>query len=455
MENMMKQSIPIHIPTDSWDSKQPERTRLWVDEINSQSSTSRDETSESLSAPEEGEEQSEEETEEENVQMRKNTCTEDITAVPAKKLLLARAMADKLMQEKQVTGAIRELIRCVVLARITYGDGHWRLAQSHANLAYGYLQLKELPLQAKQHAESAKNIMLTRTHKPDSAKEKKEILETLLTLFYTLGAANLILNTAEDCYQNLQKAEKIMEDMQRMCKTKNEEACVSEKQLTNALGRACLLQNNPVLAREYFNKTAALVAAKEGDCTEELISIYHDMAKAEQMRGKHDKSIEHLLQAHSVAVALYTKLSVEAAQTALQLAKGYAAPGRVQYFQPAEMYFQDSINAYQTALGADSPQYFSAVDDFSIWLIQTGNKEEAFDYLKKSLKTRLEVFGDFSENVAETYYKLGSISMADGDVKKASKFLKKCVMIQNVVYGAQHKKTRQTQQFVDKLQKND
>lgn len=42
----------------------------------------------------------------------------------------------------QYKQAIHELVRCVALTRICYGNSHWKLAEAHVNLAQGYLQLK-------------------------------------------------------------------------------------------------------------------------------------------------------------------------------------------------------------------------------------------------------------------------------------------------------------------------
>ncbi len=43
---------------------------------------------------------------------------------------------------RQGTDAVRELIRCTALARIVHGEGAWRVARAHANLAAAYLDLK-------------------------------------------------------------------------------------------------------------------------------------------------------------------------------------------------------------------------------------------------------------------------------------------------------------------------
>ncbi|KAI5277693.1 Tetratricopeptide Repeat Protein 23-Like [Manis pentadactyla] len=51
-----------------------------------------------------------------------------------------------------------------------------------------------LPAQAKKHAESAKDTLLTWKENTTSDKEKKEILEALVMLYYTLGVAWLLQN---------------------------------------------------------------------------------------------------------------------------------------------------------------------------------------------------------------------------------------------------------------------
>lgn len=51
-----------------------------------------------------------------------------------------------------------------------------------------------LPAQAKKHAESAKNTLLTWKRKTASDKERKGILEALVMLYYTLGVACLLQN---------------------------------------------------------------------------------------------------------------------------------------------------------------------------------------------------------------------------------------------------------------------
>ncbi|XP_069076776.1 tetratricopeptide repeat protein 23-like isoform X2 [Pleurodeles waltl] len=360
-------------------------------------------------------------------------------------------MVEEFIQEKEIYEANKELIRCVALTRIIHGDGHWRLAQSFANLAYGYLTLRAFPVQALQHAESAKEILLNGLDMSKSEEEKREILETLVTIYYTLGAANLMQNNGRESLYNLQKVEKILEELQALEGQKARGLKISNIDLAVSLGRACALQNKLSLAAGYFANAIDIVNMTEGDRVPQLISIYQEMAKVEQLRSRHDRAIEHLLQAHSISKALHNKGSVEAAETALVLAKAYAISGNFQSADVAEMYFAESLNAYQTALGPDDSRTLSTLVEYSKWLVQIGRNQEAYKLLNSTCRSQLKSSGEFSETVAEVLNLMGAICVAEGKMQKAHQLLSRCLEIQTTVYGSQHKKPRQTQELLNML----
>uniref|UniRef100_A0A8C5LTM3 Tetratricopeptide repeat domain 23-like protein n=1 Tax=Leptobrachium leishanense TaxID=445787 RepID=A0A8C5LTM3_9ANUR len=368
---------------------------------------------------------------------------------PAEKLAQVQRLAERYARENQLLKANKELIRCVALSRIVHGEGHWRLAQAFANLAHSYLTLRDLPAQARQHAESAKNILLRGVDMSNSVEDKREILETLVTIYYTLGLAHLQQNNAKDSYVNLQKVEKIVEELDELQEKKSVTAKISEKDIATALGRVCLLQNKPSSARNYFEQAVNLVISSEGDSAPELIQLYKDLAKTEQVRKKHDQAIELLLQANSISKATYKKPSVEAADTVLLLAKAYAASGSSDYEDAAGKCFSEGLAVLQTILGPDDSQSLNARVEFSKWLIQIGKKHEAYQLLREAVTSE----ADFSEIVSEIFSIMGSISLADGKISKGYKLLKKCVGIQVILYGAQHGKTRETQSILDTLKK--
>ncbi|XP_030048880.1 tetratricopeptide repeat protein 23-like [Microcaecilia unicolor] len=395
-----------------------------------------------------------EDSEKEPAKPRNKLQHRSVTSVPQEKLSQALTMAEKFIQEKELLKANKELIRCVALTRIIHGDGHWKLAQSFANLAHGYLTLQGLPVQAKAHAEAAKDILLNTVQATKSEEEKKEILGTLVTIYYTIGMAHLMQGTGRESYLNLQKVEQILREMQGLNRNEIPELKTSENDITIALGRACLLQNKLTLAVEYFENAINYITSMEGDTVPELINLYQDIAKAEQLRKMPERAIEHLLQAHSISVALYKKDSVEAARTGILLARAHAASEILQYIQAAEIYFVESLNAYRMTLGPDDIHTLSTVVEFSKWLIQVGNKQEAYDLLNDCFKCEEDTDLDLSEKMAEIQNLMGSICLAEGKLQKACKLLKKCLEIQNVVYGSQHKKTKETLELLNMLQRS-
>ncbi|CAH2296516.1 tetratricopeptide repeat 23-like [Pelobates cultripes] len=431
------QSSPIYIPTDSSYA-----------ELGSQCLSPKTDTS--AQEPDEFENSVLDYTDRSYTSTRKKTHYGESASSPAEKLSKAQLLSEQYIKDNEFLRANKELIRCVALSRIVHGDGHWKLAQAFANLGHSYLIFRELPAQARQHAESAKNILLRGVDMSNSVEDKREILETLVTIYYTLGIAHLQQNNGKESYLSLQKVEKIVEELDELQETKSVMLKISEKDIAVALGMACLQQNKPSSARNYFEQAVNLVIASEGDSAPELIDLYRNLAKTEQLRKKHDKAIEYLLQAVSISHATYNKPSIESAETELLLAKAYAASGNSNYEEAAEKCFKESLGVYQTVLGPDDQLTLNACIEYSKWLIQIGNKKEAYSLLHEAMISDAE----FSEIGADILSIMGSICLSDGNVVKGYKLLKKCLGIQTVVYGTQHTKSRETQKILDTLKKS-
>ncbi|MBW02062.1 Tetratricopeptide repeat protein 23, partial [Eschrichtius robustus] len=112
---------------------------------------------------------------------------------------------------QQYKQALQELVRCVALTRICYGDSHWKLAEAHVNLAQGYLQLKGLSLQAKQHAEKAKEILTNAIVRPYN--DNTDVFKCSVELFHTMGRALLSLQKFKEASENLTKAERLSKEL--------------------------------------------------------------------------------------------------------------------------------------------------------------------------------------------------------------------------------------------------
>ncbi|GAB1299250.1 Tetratricopeptide repeat protein 23-like [Apodemus speciosus] len=414
--------------------------------------------------------------------------TADCLSIPKQKLAQSQKKINQLINEKMYTKANKELIRCFILSQIVFGKEHWKCAQALANLAYGYLTLRGmcfpeslktgpvclrafgLPAQAKKHAEKARNTLLTWKRNTTSDKEKKEILETLVILYYTLGIAWLLQNQYpffppsgsgdqgyrharwEGAYIHLQKAERNMNELKEI---NNGSICglqVSEKDLTIALGRASLAMHRMNLALAYFEKAICGVILAKGHDTSDLISLYEEIAQIEQLRKNHEQAIQYLQQAYSISVASFSEVSPQTAEASALLAKAYAMSGESQHRDAVEVYFIRSISTYQT-LGSEDYETLTTIEDFCTWLIQNGEKQEAYRLLKSTLNSG--AFGDCGKKVAETFYNMGSVCFAKGELTEAMELLRKCLMIQSLVYGSEHTKSIETKSLLSLLKRGE
>ncbi|XP_030884042.1 tetratricopeptide repeat protein 23-like, partial [Leptonychotes weddellii] len=117
-----------------------------------------------------------------------------------------------------------------------------------------------------------------------------------------------------------------------------------------------------------------------------------------------------------------------------------------------EIYFIKSINAYQATLGPTDYETLTTIEEFCKWLVQNGEKQEAYRLLKAALRSQVISYGDCSEKVAETFYNMGRICFAKGELRKAIQLLRKCLMIQILLYGSEHSKSRDTRDLLNLLQ---
>nr|XP_008114334.1 PREDICTED: tetratricopeptide repeat protein 23-like [Anolis carolinensis] len=363
-------------------------------------------------------------------------------ATPLAKLMEAQKRAERFAEEKEAHYACKELIQCIALTRIIYGNGHWRLGQAFANLAHGYLVLQGLPIQAMKHANAAKyTIFMEKRAPPTSREERGEILSTLVTIYYTLGEANLMQKNGKKSYCNLKKAEQVMEELQRPDWTETVKLKVSERDLMMALGRASLQRNNLELAARYFERTIETTISAGGEMSPELIDIYQEMAKVKQIQKNHEEAIMYLLKAYSVSTAMNNKFSTQVASVTLLLAKAYAATGEEKYFEAAEKYFIEGLTAYKEALGTDHSQTIHVVEDYSKWLARTGKRKLAYNVLKESFISQKDPCSDFNENATERLYTMGCICLAEEKIREAYLLLSKCAQIQVAIYGSHHRKS--------------
>uniref|UniRef100_H0XLF2 Tetratricopeptide repeat domain 23 n=1 Tax=Otolemur garnettii TaxID=30611 RepID=H0XLF2_OTOGA len=412
--------------------------------------------------------------------------------LPREKLHLCEEKAKSYTSSHNHKQAIHELVRCVALTRICYGDSHWKLAEAHVNLAQGYLQLKGLSLQAKHHAEKAKEILIASIVPPYN--DDTDVFRCSVELFHTMGRAFLALQKFKEASENLGKAERLSKELLQCERIIKEEWIEIQARVKLSFGQVYQGQKKSKEALPHYQKALEYLEIGKGEKSLECVPVLRELAGVEQVLGFHDAAINHFLQttlvedvgcilhvcsclqnflesilnrnnlrngfsfsseeqeAHLI-IQSRNPSQEEAADSAYFVAHAALASGWSKHHDVAEQYFQESMAHLKDSEGPGRAKFFSIQDEFCQFLQMTGQKERATTILKESLEAKVRAFGDFSPEVAETYQFLSGADVAQGNYSGAHRKLRKCLQIQTLLYGAKDKRTLATKQTVDILSK--
>ncbi|XP_054387921.1 tetratricopeptide repeat protein 23 isoform X10 [Pongo abelii] len=249
---------------------------------------------------------------------------------PREKLHLCEEKAKSYSNSHEYKQAVHELVRCVALTRICYGDSHWKLAEAHVNLAQGYLQLKGLSLQAKQHAEKAKQILANSIVPPYN--ENTDVFKFSIELFHTMGRALLSLQKFKEASENLTKAERLSKELLQCGRIIKEEWIEIEARIRLSFAQVCQGQKKSKEALSHYQAALEYVEISKGETSHECVPILRELAGVEQALGLHDVSINHFLQAHLIILSR-SPSQVEAAHSAHIVAHAAVASGRHEHHE--------------------------------------------------------------------------------------------------------------------------
>ncbi|XP_038872769.1 tetratricopeptide repeat protein 23-like isoform X1 [Salvelinus namaycush] len=118
---------------------------------------------------------------------------ESMMMTPEEKLTQYDSRAQAFADTQQFDACIQDLVRCVALTRLVYGDGQLKLAQAHVRLAKAYLQFKGWAVQAQEHSARASELLPFCTPNSTSREDRVHILTCLLNIYLTQGGATLLL----------------------------------------------------------------------------------------------------------------------------------------------------------------------------------------------------------------------------------------------------------------------
>ncbi|CAO2614262.1 Tetratricopeptide repeat protein 23 [Lemmus lemmus] len=326
---------------------------------------------------------------------------------PREKLHLCEEKAKSYLSNREYKQAIQELVRCVALTRICYGSSHWKLAEAYINLAQGYLQLKGMSLQAKQHAEKAKEILASSIDSP--YHDNTDVFKCSIELFYTTGKALLALQKFKEALENLLKAERLSQEMLQCGNIIKEEWVEIQARIKLSFAQVYQGQKRSKEALPYYQKALEYTETIRDENSLQCVPVLRELAGAEQALGFHDAAVKHFLRAHLIILSKNPSPE-EAADSAHCIAQAAVASGRHNHYRATMI-------------------------------------------LRESLEAKVGAFGDFSPEVADTYRVLGKADLAQGNHSGAHMKLKKCVQIETFLYGSQDKRTLATQQTLDTLSK--
>lgn len=385
---------------------------------------------------------------------RKNGRSKIDMTPPDKKLKVAEKKVVRFTENGKVDKVITELTKCLALNRILHGAGHWKLARCHANLAEAYLDLKGYAVQAEYHTENAKSIMLNSVTSYTTDQEKADIYDVLFKIYYIQGRALAALKKYNEADQMLAKTEKVIGELNKLSCVDDNQLDDYEIKLTQATARLQWKQKKYALASSQYDKLLKLMEDRYGDDSILLIPVYQECGKLEQSKGRyanHERAIDMFLQAHSIAGSHYKDGHAQLIDTSLALAQAYSSTGDEDGEAAAEKYMNESLATCQMIHGPHHKQTLLVQDELARLYIRTDRNAEALSLLSSSVKDKCEVYGDYSENVSDTYKMMASIHLSQGNIPKALKTYKKCHDIECLVLGKGHKKAKDTERTIDIL----
>ncbi|XP_068168462.1 tetratricopeptide repeat protein 23 [Antennarius striatus] len=371
-----------------------------------------------------------------------------VMTAPEQKLRYFESRAKAFEDNQEFDACIQDLVRCVALTRLLYGEDHLKLAQAHARLAKTYFISKGWGLQAQKHSALAREILSVCSSNSSCREDKMEVLMCLLTIHLTWGGASLITANLAEAESFFVEADYILQQLHQLGGISQEEKIKVELEVRTGLSRVYNKHNRPDDALRECEKSLQLL--KDCGHPEQICSVFRDMATIEQGNGRLDQAIENLIKAYNI-VKRHSLSELEEAQISHNLALNLSAVAEHHHSDSTGHYFEQSLSAYKNAVGPQDPAFLAAQDDFCRYLLSNGQQKRCVDIQRSSLSAKRSTFGITSAELADTFLLIGSSEMTEGKMKQAYRTLTKCLEIQSLLYGCQHKKTKATQRAVDML----
>ncbi|KAJ8311918.1 hypothetical protein KUTeg_010525 [Tegillarca granosa] len=151
------------------------------------------------------------------------------------------------------------------------------------------------------------------------------------------------------------------------------------------------------------------------------------------------------------ASASYKEGNPELVDTALAVAQAYANTGDEDAEGSAETYLNECLSGCLSVHGPHHKKTLEVQDELCRLYIRTDRHNEALPLLRQSITDKCEVYGDYSEQVSDTYKLIASVHLSQGNIEKSLRAYNKCYNIECHVLGKNHKKSKDTERTIDLL----
>ncbi|XP_056137208.1 tetratricopeptide repeat protein 23 isoform X2 [Lampris incognitus] len=352
----------------------------------------------------------------------KFTGKDFIMTPPAEKLSHFQSRAQDLANNQQFDACIQDLVRCVALTKLAYGNEHLKLAQAHAKLANAYLQFKGFGMQAQGHTSLARQLLSLCSSISSRREDRLQFLTCLLGIYVTQGGAALLTGKLEEAESSYLEARRTLEELHQQSGINPEEKMKTELEISISLSRVFHKQGKLEEALGHCEKSLQLLESQ--DNPKQTCSVYRDMATIEQAQGRLQQAIAHLSKAHAIAMS-QSLGGLDGAHISHSLALVLSTAAESHHNESATHYFEESLRAFENSTGPQDSVFLTVQDDFCRFLVLTGQPERCMQIQKSSLPVKKSAFGDLSAEVADTLQLIGGVEMSQGSIKRAHRTLKK------------------------------
>jgi len=190
-------------------------------------------------------------------------------------------------------------------------------------------------------------------------------------------------------------------------------------------------------AREYYEKSLAIFRDIYGEQHPDIAASYNNLGTLFRDLGEHEQAREYYEKSLAIARDIYGEQHPKVATSYGNLGLLLHDLGE---HEQAREYYEKSLAIVRDIYGEQHPDIAASYGNLALLLRDLGEHERAREYLEKSLAIARDIYGEQHPDVAVSYGSLGLLLRDLGEHEQAREHLKKSLAIVRDIYGEQHPK---------------